>query len=119
MTWSNGRECMGSLNSAASRRRATWKATNGETHQRTGSWQPECAPRGVERVALDGYDPGSRRRSTSRFAVPRPPRALARGRRWAAPGELGETGEVAVEGNQLASMLEGDRRELCVGDEIP
>jgi hypothetical protein len=37
----------------------------------------------------------------------------------AAPVELGETGEVAVEGDELASMFEGDRRELRVGDEIP
>ena len=69
-------------------------------------------------------DRATARRSLCKTAEPKPAQPdrgqwiglLGRG---AAPVELGETGEVAVEGDQVTSMLECDRRELCVGDEIP
>jgi hypothetical protein len=63
--------------------------------------------------------PSSISRDPCKSVVSGTGRGPLRGGRRADPVELGETGEVAVEGNQLASMLEGDRRELRVGDEIP
>lgn len=35
------------------------------------------------------------------------------------PAHFGETGKVAVKGDQFAGVLERDRCELCVGCEIP